>query len=64
MGTIKISITEKDGEEYDYAVEMDLASALNYIGIDLSGSIQKELLVDKNFNILFSKDYRTLEGKV
>lgn len=32
MGTIKISILEQDGVDYDYPVEMDLLTALAYVG--------------------------------
>jgi hypothetical protein len=32
MPTLKITILEKDGVEYDYPTEMDLASALTFIG--------------------------------
>lgn len=32
MGTIKISILEKDGEEFFNPTEMDLTSALSHVG--------------------------------
>jgi len=42
MGTIKVAILEKDGEEYELPVEMDLSEALSFI----------ELLVEKT-NIIY-----------
>lgn len=32
MGSVKVAILEKDGVDYDSPVEMDLVSALTYIG--------------------------------
>lgn len=34
MGTIKISVLEVDGVEYEYNMEMDLIDALTHVGVN------------------------------
>jgi len=52
MGTIKISIIEKDGEEYDLPTEMDLLQALNHVGFTGSGFNENLILTNQNFEVL------------
>lgn len=62
MGTIKISILEKDGEEYDYPVEMDLLQALNFVGFTGSGFNENLILTNQNFDVLCDQFGNVLIG--
>jgi len=60
MGTLKVSILEKDGEEYQFPVEMDLLQALAYVGF--SGFNEDRILVDEFFNVLCDQNGNVLLG--
>lgn len=49
MGSIKVSVFEVDGVEYDVATEYDLAAALNHIGYTASSGT--EILFSRNGSV-------------
>jgi hypothetical protein len=62
MGTIRIAILEKDGVEYDTSVEMDLASALAFIGFTGSGFSVDSILTDDKFSVLVDYNSNVVTG--
>jgi len=62
MGTLKVSILEKDGVDYDYPIEMDLLEALNFIGFTGSGFDENLLLVNENFTVICDHLGNVLKG--
>lgn len=62
MGTIKISILEKDGEEFDVPTEIDLLTALSFVGF--TGGVFNENLILTNqfFDILCDQFGNVLLG--
>jgi len=62
MGTVKISVLEVDGVEYDTVTEMDLLSALSHIGFSQNGFSEDLILCDETFNSLYDQDGNILIG--
>lgn len=60
MGNLKIAILEKDGEEYQFPVEMDLIQALTYAGF--SGFNENLILVNQFFDVLCDQNGNVLIG--
>lgn len=60
MGTLKVSILEKDGEEFEFPLEMDLLQAIAYSGF--SGFNEDRILVDEFFNVLCDQNGNVLLG--
>lgn len=64
MATIKISILEKDGEEFELPVEMDLIAALNFVGFTGNAFNENLILTDYLFDILCDEDGNLLLGVI
>lgn len=62
MGNLKISILEKDGQEFDFPVEMDLVEALNYAGFTGAGFNENLILVNQFFEVLCDQNGNVLIG--
>lgn len=62
MGNLKISILEKDGQEFDFPVEMDLVEALNYVGFTGAGFNENLILVNQFFEVLCDQNGNVLIG--
>lgn len=62
MGNLKISILEKDGEEFQFPVEMDLIEALSFVGFTGSGFNENLILVNQFFDVLCDQNGNVLIG--
>lgn len=62
MAQIKVAILEKDGEEFEVPVEMDLLDALNFIGFTGAGFNENRILVDQFFNVICDQNGNVLLG--
>ena len=62
MGSVKVAILEKDGEEYSFPVEMDLLAALSFVGFT-GGSFNENLILTSNlFDVMCDQFGNVLLG--
>lgn len=64
MGSVKVAILEKDGVDYDSPVEMDLVSALTYIGASASPNFSYRIIPENTVIEIPVEQQMIVKGRI